>query len=73
MPVKVKRIDGDLQYVCKCGSVLVEQDKPEAILHDSFERAGKGGALDETKPLACKFAGARFEVPVVELVQQPLK
>jgi len=68
MPVKVKRIKGELRYECTCGSLLVEKDGADEILHDQYER-GAFGQLDEKKPLKCKYAGGRFEVPVVELKQ----
>lgn len=68
MPVKIKRINGHLRYVCACGSPLIEKDNSDEILHDQYERGVMGG-IDESKPLKCKFAGAKFEVPQVELVQ----
>ena len=68
MLVKIKRISGHLRYVCACGSPLVEKDAADEILHDQYERGALGG-LDESKPLKCKFAGAKFEVPTVELKQ----
>lgn len=69
MPVKIKRIKGHLRYVCDaCGSPLVEKDGADEILHDQYERTAFDN-LDESKPLKCKFAGAKFEVPTVNLVQ----
>jgi hypothetical protein len=68
LTVKVKRIDDTHRYACPCGSLLVEQSDVEYLLHDQFERA-KNGTLIETKPLACKWAGVRFEIPTVELRQ----
>lgn len=73
MPAKLKMIDGHLRYVCgTCGSLLVLKDNADEILHDQYAR-GAFGNVDESKPLKCKFAGAKFEVPTVELVQVPLK
>ncbi len=71
MPVKVKRIKGELKYVCECGSVLVEKDAADEILHDQYER-GAFGNIDESKPLKCAFSGAKFSVPVVNLVRVPV-
>jgi hypothetical protein len=68
MPVKIKRVKGELRYVCACGSVLVEKDGVDEILHDQYERGVLGG-IDEGKPLKCKFAGAKFETPTVTLTQ----
>jgi hypothetical protein len=65
MSAKIRRVSGGLRYVCAaCNSVLVEKD--DQILHDQYARGALGG-LDESKPLSCKFAGQRFEVPTVDL------
>jgi hypothetical protein len=68
LTVKVKRVEENHRYACSCGSLLVEQEDVEYLLHDQFERA-RNGSLIETKPLNCKWAGVRFEIPTVELKQ----
>jgi len=71
--VKIRRMNGETRYVCECGSLLIEQD--EQISHDQYARFAQtkgtahAGALDESKPLTCRWAGARFEIPTIELKQ----
>jgi hypothetical protein len=69
LTAKVRRIEDTHRYVCDCGSVIVEQEDAEYLMHDQFER-NKNGALNESKPLTCKWSGVRFEIPTVELKQQ---
>jgi hypothetical protein len=69
--VKMRKTNNELRYVCDCGSPLVEQE--EQLAHDQYERipteAGQPVRFDESKPLTCKWAGARFEIPTVDLKQ----
>lgn len=55
-----------------CGSALVEQDG--TLHHDQYKRHVEPPyALDENRPLPCKWAGLRFELPVVDLKQFVVK
>jgi hypothetical protein len=59
-------------FACECNSLLVEHDGE--LVHDQYARSATAPfALDESRPLACKYAGAKFELPRVELKRVPVK
>lgn len=54
---------------CKSALVLKPDKKPPVeVLHDQYAR-DQAGVLLEDQPLECKWAGAHFEPPVIELKQ----
>lgn len=59
-------------FTCECGSLLVNQEG--YLHHDQYARVVTAPfALDESRPLPCKWAGFRFELPTVDLKQAYVK
>jgi hypothetical protein len=57
---------------CECGSLLVEQEG--YLHHDQYSRSATPPyTLDESRPLKCEWAGARFDFPVINLKQAYVK
>lgn len=58
-------------FACECGSILLQKPDglhPDGLQHDQYART-KEGALIEAEPLDCRWAGAKFEIPTIEMKQ----
>jgi len=61
MPVRILN-----QLQCECGSILVQRE--DGLHHDQYAReASAPFKLIESRPLECKWVGAHFATPTMEL------